>query len=96
LDYRIVVAANDTDISRKAIDYALQLYQRLSGNNNSLEIVYAIGLNPTAESDTFFGGLDRVNNLDIVKSAHEEYARLEHLLSDVKELVVTPYLSRQS
>ncbi|KAL0074356.1 hypothetical protein J3Q64DRAFT_1772412 [Phycomyces blakesleeanus] len=86
--YRIVVAADNTQVSKKAIRFAVQLYRRLEGTDNSLEIIYAVGLNPTSETTlSLFGGLDRTNNLDIENSAKEDLEGLEQFMTDYKNLV---------
>jgi nucleotide-binding universal stress UspA family protein len=43
--YRIVVAADDSPISKKAIDHAIKLCSKLTVPYK-LDIVYAMGLNP--------------------------------------------------
>lgn len=50
--YRIVVAADDSPISKKAIDYAVKLCSSLSVSYK-LDVVYAIGLNPAAGITAF-------------------------------------------
>jgi hypothetical protein len=50
--YRIVVAADNSPISKKAIQYAIQLCSQLAVPY-SLQILYAVGLNPTTAPVSF-------------------------------------------
>lgn len=45
ISFRIVIAVDDSPISKKAIDYTIKLCKKLS-TPYKLDIIYAIGLNP--------------------------------------------------
>lgn len=83
--YRIVVAADDSPISKKAIDYAVKLCSNLSVPYK-LDVVYAIGLNPAGiTAFGFMSGLDRMNNVDIQQDAKESVANLNAYLAQFDE-----------
>ncbi|CAO3638226.1 unnamed protein product [Mucor fragilis] len=84
--YRIVVAADDSPISKKAIDYAVKLCSSLSVSYK-LDVVYAIGLNPAAGITAFgfMSGLDRMNNVDIQQDSKEAIANLNTYLAQFDE-----------
>ncbi|KAK4512665.1 uncharacterized protein ATC70_003369 [Mucor velutinosus] len=83
--YRIVVAADDSPISKKAIDYAAKLCSNLSVPYK-LDVVYAVGLNPAGiTAFGFMSGLDRMNNVDIQQDAKESVANLNTYLAQFDE-----------
>ncbi|KAI9322108.1 hypothetical protein BX666DRAFT_1891720 [Dichotomocladium elegans] len=69
--FRIVVATDDTPASRKATSYALRLHESIPGS--SLQVILAVGLNPTRRGGEggiqLLDSLDRTNNLDIQHDA---------------------------
>lgn len=46
--FRIIVAVDDTPVSRKAISYGLRLHESIA--DSSIQFVFAVGLNPTSNT----------------------------------------------
>ncbi|KAI8975776.1 hypothetical protein BDF20DRAFT_880652 [Mycotypha africana] len=83
--YHIIIAADDSPISLKAINYAIDFCAKLSVPYQ-LNILYAIGLNPPGLSTfPFIGRLDRMNNLDIEEDAKKAINKLEEYLAKYQQ-----------
>ncbi|CEP15158.1 hypothetical protein [Parasitella parasitica] len=94
--YRIVVAADDSPISKKAIDYAIRLCSKLSIPYR-LEVVYAVGLNPAGTTAFgFMSGLDRMNNVEIEQDAKESVSNLNTYLAHFDETKSKPVIVKTS
>lgn len=93
--YKIVVAADGSAVSMKAIRYAINLSIKLN-IPYKLDILYAVGLNPSGT--TSFGllsGLDRMNNVDIQEDAKENISKLNSYLSEYTEKVKYEVIARE-
>ncbi|CAG8664446.1 13505_t:CDS:2, partial [Acaulospora morrowiae] len=76
--YKILVAAEESNISFNAIQYAFDLCSRLSASY-TLSIIYVVALNPETNVP-FIHSLDRASNLNILLEAKETVAKIkEHL-----------------
>lgn len=63
--FRIIVAADDTPVSRKAISYGLRLHESIP--QSSIQFVFAVGLNPTSNTSI---NLLYVRNTNIRNDQH--------------------------
>ncbi|KAI8920906.1 hypothetical protein DFJ77DRAFT_447816 [Powellomyces hirtus] len=70
---KIVVAANNTPSSYKALEYALSLCCKIPAANYMLEIVYFVALNPH-QTLPYIDHLERAYNLEIQEAAEKEVA----------------------
>ncbi|CAO3658815.1 unnamed protein product [Rhizopus stolonifer] len=80
--YRVVVAADSSRASKKAIKFAVGLCSKLT-IDYQVEILYCIGINPPKGTGTLhlLSGLDRINNIEIKEEAKRDVAELECFLS---------------
>ncbi|CDS11820.1 hypothetical protein LRAMOSA11464 [Lichtheimia ramosa] len=85
--FRIIVAVDDTPVSRKAISYGLRLHESIA--DSSIQFVFAVGLNPTSNTSIhLLGSLDRTNNLEIEHDAENTEKALRQRLPDKADLKV--------
>ncbi|ORE09906.1 hypothetical protein BCV72DRAFT_200657 [Rhizopus microsporus var. microsporus] len=82
MDFRIVVAVDGSSGSKKAIEYAADLYSRCACSCK-IEILYCIGINPPKGTTALhlLSGLDRINNIEIKQEAMEEVAELKKFIA---------------
>ncbi|RCI02636.1 hypothetical protein CU098_006949 [Rhizopus stolonifer] len=80
--YRVIVAADSSRASKKAIEFAVGLCSKLT-IDYQVEILYCIGINPPKGTGTLhlLSGLDRINNIEIKEEAKRDVAELECFLS---------------
>ncbi|KAI9486169.1 MAG: hypothetical protein EXX96DRAFT_547901 [Benjaminiella poitrasii] len=84
--FRIVVAADGSDMSREAIKYAIKLCAKLK-IPYALDVMYAVGLNPSTTPFGLLNKLDRMNNVDIQEDAKDTIEQLNEFLSGFNETV---------
>ncbi|ORE14007.1 hypothetical protein BCV71DRAFT_188157 [Rhizopus microsporus] len=82
MDFRIVVAADGSSGSKKAIEYAADLYSRCACSCK-IEVLYCVGINPPKGTTALhlLSGLDRINNIEIKQEAMEEVAELKKFIT---------------
>ncbi|CAG8538504.1 9794_t:CDS:2 [Dentiscutata heterogama] len=82
--YTILLAAEESEVSYKAISYAFDLCSRLN-TPYSLEIVYVIALNPETNVP-FLHNLDKANNLDILLDAKKPISKVMERLKQCENI----------
>jgi len=82
--YKILVAAEESDISYNAIQYAFDLCSRLS-TSYTLSIIYIVALNPETNVP-FLHSLDRASNLNILLEAKESAAKIKDYLKKCESI----------
>ncbi|KAI7905394.1 uncharacterized protein BX663DRAFT_499567 [Cokeromyces recurvatus] len=90
--FRIVVAVDNSLVSKEAIQYAINLCTKLK-TSYTLDILYAVGLNPSTTPFGLLNKLDRMNNVDLQEDAKETIKELNEYLAKfdetkTKELIV--------
>jgi len=80
--YKILLAAEESEVSCKAISYAFDLCSRFN-TPYSLEIAYVIALNPETNVP-FLHNLDKANNLDILMDADKPVSKVMERLKQCK------------
>ncbi|CAG8510030.1 16824_t:CDS:2, partial [Racocetra fulgida] len=85
--YKILIAAEESEVSCKAIKYAFDLCSRLN-TPYSLEIVYIIALNPETNVP-FLHNLDKANNLDILLDANKPISMVMERLKQYQSIYVS-------
>ncbi|CAG8667905.1 12587_t:CDS:2 [Cetraspora pellucida] len=88
--YKILIAAEESEVSCKAIRHAFDLCSRLN-TPYSLEIVYVIALNPETNVP-FLHNLDKANNLDILLDAKKPISMVMERLEQYKSIYVRDLL----
>ncbi|CAG8665678.1 25718_t:CDS:2 [Dentiscutata erythropus] len=83
--YTILLAAEESEVSCKALSYAFDLCSRLN-TPYSLEIVYVIALNPETNVP-FLHNLDKANNLDILLDAKKPISKVMERLKQCHGVV---------
>ncbi|RUS15938.1 hypothetical protein BC937DRAFT_91782 [Endogone sp. FLAS-F59071] len=73
--YRMVVASDNSDVSRKAICFAVDLCKKLAVTYE-LDIVYVIALNPPSNPLPGLGQLDKAANVEIQDDAKKDLVEL--------------------
>ncbi|CAG8547981.1 11826_t:CDS:2 [Gigaspora margarita] len=87
--YKILLAAEESEVSCKAISYAFDLCSRFN-TPYSLEIAYVIALNPETNVP-FLHNLDKANNLDILMDADKPVSKVMERLKQCKSNYVSDF-----
>ncbi|KAG1133710.1 hypothetical protein G6F42_001172 [Rhizopus arrhizus] len=82
MSYRIVIAADGSNVSKKTIKFAIDLCSKLSCPYQ-IDVLYCIGINPPKGTTALhlLSGLDRINNIEIKEEAKQDVAELNQFLA---------------
>lgn len=88
MSYRIVIAADGSNVSKKAIKFAIDLCSKLSCPYQ-IDVLYCIGINPPKGTTALhlLSGLDHINNIEIKEEAKQDVAELNQFLAQFNNTV---------
>ncbi|RUP49276.1 hypothetical protein BC936DRAFT_142899 [Jimgerdemannia flammicorona] len=84
--YRVIVASDNSPVSRKAVHYAVDLCKKLAVPHE-LEVVFVVALNPLVNPVPFLGDLDRSANVGIENDAKKDLEELRGFLKQFDGVV---------